>query len=533
MKRRDLLKGMAALPVVGALGWSVLKKQNSDKALKNKILSELDIKAKAPKTTGKMTGDVIRLGIVGPGGRGRHLMRAAGFAEPSWLEDVKRSFELNPHDKRFETFLGQENLNVQFTAVCDVFDEHLDRAYHAAKAGGNEPKRYKNYMDLVNDSNVDAVIIGTPDHIHAPVAIAAIKASKHVYIEKCMTHKVDEAFALRQAAMEHPDVVIQVGHQHRQTESFLTAIDIVEKNVLGHVSLIEASTNRNDDVGAWQYEINPKANANTVAWEQFLGDARKIPFNAEHLFRWRKWWAYGTGLSGDLLTHDYDRINCILKMGIPDSVTASGGIYTHRDGREVPDVMQVAMEFPDYSTGSSQDKGKEKGMTFLYSATLGNQYWRPTKLMGHDATLELGGTLTVYPDACSSRYKDMLEKGTITAGDPMYSYDPRLKGIDAVTSATAKYFAQKGLLYTTREGKQVDSTHLHIREWISAVRNNTEVSCGMQEGFEEAISAHMATISYKTGRRVFWDKSTEKIVIPGMENADLDEIITSNNIKSA
>jgi hypothetical protein len=215
-------------------------------------------------------------------------------------------------------------------------------------------------------------------------------------------------------------------------------------------------------------------------------------------------------------------------MGIPQSVMASGGIYTHRDGREVPDVMQVAMEFPEYFTGSSQEKGKEKGMTFLYSATLGNQYWRPTKLMGHDATLELGDALTVYPDARSSRYTGMIDGQTIAPETPMYSYDPRLKGVDGITSATAKYFAQKGLLYTYRDGKQVDSTHLHIREWISAIRNNTELSCGMQEGFEEAVSAHMATLSYKTGRRVYWQKDEEKIIIPGMENADLDRIITSS-----
>ena len=72
----------------------------------------------------------------------------------------------------------------------------------------------------------------------------------------------------------------------------------------------------------------------------------------------------------------------------------------------------------------------------------------------------------------------------------------------------------------------MDSTHLHIREWISAIRNGTPVSCGIQEGFEEAISAHMASLSYKTGRKVYWDKSSERVVIPGMEEADLDEVIS-------
>jgi predicted dehydrogenase len=526
MDRRDIIKGLASLPIFGFLAWSYNRKKSKEEEVKNTILKELNIKAKAPTMVAKMDGQTVRVGIIGFGIRGRQLMRAAGYAEPSWLEEAKENLKENPNDTRLQTFLEQEDLNIRFTAVCDVFDVFADEAAQAAKTDDNQPKKYKRYQDLLADPNVDAVIVATPDHWHAPISIDAIKAGKHVYVEKCMTHKIGETYELKQTALANPDVVFQVGHQHRQTQSFLTAMDIIDKNVLGHVSLIEAATNRNDDVGAWQYAIHPDANPQTVDWDQFLGSAPKIPFNAEHLFRWRKWWHYGTGLSGDLLTHDYDRINCILKMGIPDSVMASGGVYTHRDGRDVPDVLNITMEYPDFTTGTTQKNGKEKGMTFLYTATLGNSYWRPTKLMGHDATLELGNQLTVYPDGFSTRYKDLLESETVETDTPIYSYDPNLKGVDAVTSATAKYFSQKGLLYTYRDGKRVDSTHLHIREWISAIRNGTPVSCGIQEGFEEAISAHMASLSYKTGRKVYWDKSSERVVIPGMEEADLDEVIS-------
>ena len=119
---------------------------------------------------------------------------------------------------------------------------------------------------------------------------------------------------------------------------------------------------------------------------------------------------------------------------------------------------------------TSQEKGKEKGMTFMYSATLGNQYNRGTILMGHDATMELGNSMIIYADPRSTRYADWLKDGTATADVPLYSYDPRAKGLDGVTSATAKYFADKGLLFTYRDGKRVDSTHLHMREWSSCIR---------------------------------------------------------------
>ena len=173
-----------------------------------------------------------------------------------------------------------------------------------------------------------------------------------------MTHTFKEAFDLFDTIHE-TGVVLQVGHQHRQTQSFLTAQDVIRKNVLGHIGLVQTNTNRNSDNGAWQYNIHKTASEKTIDWRQFLGNAPEIPFNPEHFFRCRKWWAYGTGLSGDLLTHDFDRMNCVLSMGLPTSVSASGGIYTHNDGREVPDVFHVVMEFPDLPLEPARKKAKK------------------------------------------------------------------------------------------------------------------------------------------------------------------------------
>ena len=344
--RRDLLKGLAAVPVLGAFAFSTIKKVNYDEEQRENILKELDIEAARPAAGGSLAGDPIRLGIIGFGIRGKQLVKAAGFATKEWKESMKKSAMENSNDTRLKDFLEQENLNIQFTGVCDLFDVRAEEALDTVTTDKNTPKRYRTYQEMVESPNIDAVIIATPDHWHAPISIAAANAGKHVYVEKCMTHKIAETFDLYDA-VKQSGIVFQVGHQHRQTQSFLTAMDIMKKQVLGHVSLIQANTNRNDDNGAWQYNIHEKASPQTIDWQQFLGNAPEIPFNAEHFFRWRKWWPYGTGLSGDLLTHDYDRINCILKMGIPNSVMASGGIYTHRDGREVPDVFQVVMEYPE------------------------------------------------------------------------------------------------------------------------------------------------------------------------------------------
>lgn len=532
MDRRELLKSLAGIPVLGALGLSAWIRDDYLSEQGSELKNILNINAVAPPVTGSMAGDPIRIGIIGPGGRGIDLMRSTGYP-PERVFQWKNSKD--PREQaQWAAFKAQENLNVRYTAICDIADARIEEALKTVDNGEQKekPEVYRRYEDLLNNPNVDAVIIATSDHWHAPIAIDALRAGKHVYVEKCMTHKVGETFALEEAVLQNPEVVFQVGHQHRQTQSFLTAQDIINKEILGHVNLVQASSNRNSDGGAWQYDLHADLySPSTVDWDQFLGNAPKIPFNLEHYRRWRKWWSYGTGLSGDLLTHDYDRINCVLKVGIPKTVMASGGIYTHRDGRTVPDVMQIVMEFPDYFRGSSQEKGKEKGLTFLWSASQGNSFNRPTVLMGHDATMELGNTLTLYADANSTRYKDHLTEGILDAGKPVYKYDPAAsKGdLDGISSATSKYFEEKGLLYTYRDGKKVDSTYLHVREWLSCIRHGKKPSCGIKEGFEEAIAAHMASLSFKTGKEAEWDAVNRRILLAGeaVPVSELDRIITS------
>ena len=524
--RRDLLKALGGIPIVGSVWFAGADLAGDAKREKQFLLETLNIKATPPPESGPMSGKPLRVGVIGFGIRGEQLCRALGFATNGWLKEMQEALNNNPKDTRLKDFKAQENLNIQLAGICDVFDIRAEDFVASFNRDGNKVKRFKTHTEMINSGEVDAVVIATPYHWHAPMSIEALNAGVHVYVEKPMTHNVSETYTLRDAVTNNPKAVFAVGHQHRQTQSFLTAQDVIRKNILGHVSLVQTNTNRNDDNGAWQYDIHELASPKTIDWDLFLGNAPKEDFNLEHFFRWRKWWAYGSGLSGDLLTHDYDRINCVLGMGIPRSVTASGGIYTHRDGRNVPDVLQVNMEFPDFSTGGSQEKGKEKGMTFVYSATLGNQFDRGTVLMGHDGSMDLGNRISVYADPRSTKYAELIKEQRIETDVPIYQYDPAVSGTDAVTSATAKYFANKGLLWTYRDGKRVDSTFLHLREWLSCIRNGGTPSCSIKEGFDEAISAHMAGLSYKLGRRIDWDSVEQKIITKPGE--DLDAALLGN-----
>ncbi len=159
------------------------------------------------------------------------------------------------------------------------------------------------------------------------MAIDAANAGKHIYLEKCMTRTIGEAISLRDA-VKNNNVVFQLGHQGRQRDLNLKAKELIDKGTLGKITLIETTTNRNDPFAAWVWPIHEKASRDTIDWDQFQGPApENVPYSAERFFRWRCYWAYGTGMCGDLLTHEYDAVNSILNLGIPQSAAASGGIY--------------------------------------------------------------------------------------------------------------------------------------------------------------------------------------------------------------
>jgi len=367
-------------------------------------------------------------------------------------------------------------------------------------AAGSDARAYTHYLDLLDSQDIDAVIIATPDHWHARMASDAAKRGKHIYLEKCMTRTVDEAKSLRDV-VKQSGVVFQLGHHGRQRDLNHKARQLIANETLGKVALIETTTNRNDPLGGWDTEEAEGLNKESVDWNQFQGPGNnKQPFSAERYFAWRNYWDYGTGMSGDLFSNEFDVVNSILDLGIPETAMATGGLYYHRDGREVPDVFQAAFEYPN------------RTLTLLYSGTLASGIPRGTLFMGNEATLELGRILSVWVDRQSAKYKSRIESGIIDPTSPLVNYLKPLDSVDAVSSATSKYFADRGLDMTYSGGRAVNTTYLHLAEWLQCIRSGRLTSCNIDRGFEEAITAHMATLSYHEGRKLRWDPDTETII---------------------
>lgn len=527
--RRDALKVIATVPVLGAMAYGVYRKKKAENT--NRNAAEMfrfgsDVAPYSPTSSG---AQVIRVGIIGFGIRGTQLMQGLGFATPEHVENLIEQSRINSANTRYQDFMEQEDQRVEITAVCDIFDTYAEDAVNAGAnihregVGGTlgpRPRRYRHYKELLAAPDVDAVVVASPDHWHGTMAMDAIRAGKHVYLEKPMTWTVPETYELRSLMRSNPHLVFQLGHQNRQIEAYERARQIIEKGLLGRISLIETGTNRNDPNGAWVYPIHKDANPKTIDWEQFEGDPDRVKeymdymtsaglskyvgpesrdkFSLERFFRWRCWWDYSTGLSGDLLTHEYDAMNQILHLGIPSSASSSGGVYFFKDGRTVPDVLQTVFEF------------KERELTMLYSATLASQFSRNRKIMGHDATMEVGNTLTVTVDPRSEQYRTQIEQGVVKPGEPFYTYIPG-QSVDAVSTATERYFAERGLLYSFISGKRYNTTFLHLKEWLECIRSGKQPSCGIDQGFEEAITAHMGTQAYLEGRTMYWDKDKEEI----------------------
>ncbi|MFH0755689.1 MAG: Gfo/Idh/MocA family oxidoreductase [Bacteroidota bacterium] len=516
MNRRDLIKGLATVPVLGAMAYGIFRKRRQDHIKSHMLAGELGMSNKKLEFSRYAhDGDAIRIGIIGYGIRGTQLMKAAGFVPPETIREWKEAGEKDSRNKIYEEFLEQDDLNVKITGVCDLFDVHAERALAAAANTGREapggtmgprPKRYRTYQEMLASNDIDAVIIAAPDHWHARMTIDAAKAGKHVYGEKGFTRTLDEVYAVRDAVKESK-ITYQLGHQGRQTESYIKAKEAVDKNLLGKINLVEVCTNRNSPNGAWVYDIHPDANKNTVDWVSFEEPCEtKHPWSPERFFRWRCWWDYGTGLSGDLLTHEYDAVNQILGMGIPGSAVSSGGVYFFKEKehhvneiREVPDIWNAVLEYPHLD------------FTLMYSATLANNRERGKVIMGHDASMEMGNNLSIYACSESTRYKEQISSGLIDPSVPIYTYIPGRKNVDSVATATEQYFASRGLLYTYRNGRRVDTTHLHIAEWIDAIREGKQPSCNIDQAFEEGITAAMATMAYRENRTVFWDEDKQQV----------------------
>jgi predicted dehydrogenase len=380
---------------------------------------------------------------------------------------------------------------VKLVAVADCYDGRLE---HSKELWGNDIFTTRDYREILARKDVDAVIIGTPDHWHKQVAVDAMKAGKDVYCEKPMVHAHSEGPEMIEAARSS-NRILQIGSQRVSSVIYAKAKELLASGAIGQLNMVSAHWDRNSAMGAWSYTVPLDASPQTCDWDRFLGNAPKIPFNAEHFFQWRKWKAYGTGVAGDLFVHLFSGTHFITGSNGPTRAMATGGLRFWKDGRDAYDVLLGLFDYPQGFNLALRvnfvDGGEEsEGLVFT----------------GSEGTMEIGGNfvsvsrtpLEKDPGLMIGTYTEAMQKQIRDAHHAKY---PTVHPSGAPAAQYEKFVAPEGYR---------DSFD-HFTNFFASVRTRKQPVEDAVFGYRAAGAALLSNVSIERGAIMKWDPEAMKM----------------------
>lgn len=269
---------------------------------------------------------------------------------------------------------------VKIVAACDLYSGRLERT---KEIYGKDVFTTRNYQEILDRKDIDAVIISTTDHWHDRIAIEAMNKGKHVYCEKPMVHKLEEGAAMIEAQRKTGRVV-EIGSQRVSSVVTEKTKELYESGVIGELIMVETWMDRHSSNGAWQYAIPTDANQTTIDWDRFLGDAPKVPFDPERFFHWRNYRDYGTGIAGDLFVHLFSALHTVISSAGPNRIYCTGGLRYWKDGRDVPDIALGLYDYP------KTEKHPAFNLQMRVNFTDGSERGEGLKLIGSDGVIDMG-----------------------------------------------------------------------------------------------------------------------------------------------
>lgn len=381
---------------------------------------------------------------------------------------------------------------IECVAACELWDGRVELAKQIV---GKPIFTTRRYQDILDRKDVDCIYAPVPDHWHSRIVIDACKAGKDIYIEKPMTHTVEEGFAIIDAAREN-NRIVQVGSQEPSSVVYQKMKELFAENALGDLCLVEAQMGRNDYCGAWGYTIPPDLSPQNLDWETWQAPAVKhLPFNKTRWTRWRCFSDYGEGIPGDLFVHHLTGIH--YSLGItdpPKRAFTQGGLYRWKDGRDAPDVMTTVYDYPGFSLTLRVTLNTDTGEGFHF--------------MGDHGILTVDGVEN--PDGFSITPQDGKDHSPCTPGWPQ-PMDGNYARQWYKEHATAPGDAKLIPTSSYEVPPHYDSTREHLWNFFQSVKTRQPSIEGPEFGNACAIACHMANYSYYHQTAAVWDASARQI----------------------
>lgn len=421
--RRIFLSASAGLAAVGAHAAPSLKPAVSARS--------------ASRVLG--ANDRIRVAAIGTGGKGTSHLRLL----------VPRAASVK---------------DIELVAMADVYSRYRSRALSLCSL--KEADGYVDYRKMLERSDIDAVLVATPDHWHAQMTIDCMATGRDVYLEKPYTLTIEEARDVT-AAVKQYKRVLQVGSQHLSDRRYHAARDLVNAGEIGTLLWAQTTYCRNSLTGEWNYYIDEEASPRTIDWQRWLGSAPRRPFSAERYFRWRKYWDYSGGIATDLFYHRVGPLLFIMGPQYPTRVNASGGIYRFKD-REVPDTYATTIEYPDFFITAASSMANEAGNRYLPPAIYGNK-----------------GTITFE------------REGVRVLSEPLYA------GADSVAATSGK-------LYPVDDGPGM--AVLHHNNFFDCMRSRKRTVLNEDLALEIMTAIRLGVDSYRQGKAFAFDPRARAVL---------------------
>ena len=402
------------------------------------------------------------------------LIAGAGMTYPTYASLLNRSAIIGANDRLRFGAIGINGMgwadtkallkvpNVELVAICDVDQNVLEKRKTELDKKGISVKIYSDYRKLLEPKDIDAVVIGTPDHWHALMMIHASEAGKHIYVEKPIGNSIGECRSMV-GAQERYGNVVQVGQWQRSQQHFQDAVNYIKTGVLGPIRTVKV----------WCYQgwmrpdpiVANSAPPKGVDYKSWLGPAPIIPFNSSRFhFHFRWFWDYAGGLMTDWGVHLLDYALLGMGASLPKSIVGLGGKYAYPNlAEETPDTLTTLYEFDNFNLVWDSAMGIDNGS---YGRDHGIAF------IGNNATLILnrGGWEVIEERQSENKVAKPLVK-------------PSDNGLDK-----------------------------HAQNFIDAIRSNTpqSVNCSVQQGAHVATVAQMGNISYRSGQKVVWDQNASQ-----------------------